>query len=275
MDFTATNVDNPHPDLVEIPLGGVPDAAADQWTAFNGDRVVRNVRQGTLTAFHPPAGVTARGEAVIVAPGGGMLVLAMAHEGFDVARHLASLGYSAYVLKYRVQPTPPQADGFAQACLAFYQDKMSRGFGKAQAHLETAPAVDDLIEAVDWIRQHEAPATGKVHVVGFSAGAKVCIDALDRFGSRPPLASAGLIYFSLDDPQLNGSHLPPLFTVLANDDPLFARGGFGLLQVWRDADRPLEFHLFKSGGHGFGNRQQGTTSDQWLTLYEAWLDSGI
>ncbi len=275
MDFSAQNVDNPHPDLAEVRLGVVPDAPADQWTEFSGDRVVRNVRQGTLTAFHPPAGVTARGEAVIVAPGGGMLVLAMSHEGIDVARHLANLGYSAYVLKYRVHPTPQDADGFAQACLAFYQDKMSRGFGKAEAHLETAPAVEDLIAAVDWIRQNETPATGKLHVVGFSAGAKVCIDALDHFGSRQPLASAGLIYFSLDAPQLDGSHLPPLFTVLAHDDPLFARSGFGLLQTWRDADRPLEFHLFKSGGHGFGNRRQGTTSDQWLTLYEAWLGSGI
>lgn len=275
MDFTTTNVDNPYPAIDEVRLGNLPDSPADQWTEFGGDRVVRNVRQAALITFHPPAGVATRGEAVIVAPGGGMLVLAMAHEGFDVARHLASLGYSAYVLKYRVQPTRPDAEGFAQECQAFYQDKMSRGFGKADPHLETGPAVDDLIAAVDWIRAHEAPATGKVHVVGFSAGAKVCIDALDRFESRPALASAGLIYFSLDDPRLNTSHLPPLFSVMANDDPLFSRSGFGLLQTWQDAGRPLEFHLFKAGGHGFGNRQQGTTSDQWLSLYVAWLDSGI
>jgi acetyl esterase/lipase len=272
MEFSAQNIANPFGTADDIALlTTVPAVADEQWTALNGDRVVRNVGTSTLIAFHPPAGVSPRGESVIVAPGGGMLVLAMEHEGFDVARHLAAQGYVAYVLKYRVLPTPPDCTAFLQACQAFYQDKMSRGFGKADAFLDTGLAVEDVLAAIDWIRGHAMPATGKLHFVGFSAGAKVGVDALAQAAVRQHLASIGLVYFSLAHPGWTATDLPPLFAAIANDDPLFAHSGFGLLQQWQDAGQSLEFHLFRDGSHGFGARQQGTTSDQWLALYVNWL----
>lgn len=271
MNFTANNIDQPVALCDEICLHSGGPSVADQWTEFNGEAVVRNVVCPTLIPFHPPAGVAHRGESVIVAPGGGMLVLAIENEGLDVARKLAAQGYSAYVLKYRVNTTPPEVDGFIQACLDFFQDKMSNGFGCADPHLETGQAVDDLLAAVAWVRTHGEPSHQKLHFVGFSAGAKVCIDALGHMEGPDTFSSIGLIYFSLSHPGLHGVDLPPLFTAMANDDPLFSRGGFGLLRRWQEAEQSLEFHLFKSGGHGFGVRRQGTTSDQWLDLYVNWL----
>ncbi len=267
MNFTAKNVGQPFALDDEILLHPVGPVAEDQWTEFNGEQVIRNVVTPTLICFRPPAGVPHCDESVIVAPGGGMLVLAIENEGIDVARKLALQGYTAYVLKYRVSPTPADADGFKKTCVDFFQDKMSNGFGCADPHLETPQAVDDLLAAVAWVRSHDMPTSRKLHFVGFSAGAKVCIDALDRMTSPDRFSSIGLIYFSLSHPGLHGVDLPPLFTAMANDDPLFSRSGFGLVRRWQEAERPLEFHLFKSGGHGFGMRRQGTTSDQWWDLY--------
>jgi acetyl esterase/lipase len=45
---------------------------------------------------------------------------------------------------------------------------------------------------------------------------------------------------------------PPLFIALAADDPFFANGGFGLIDSWRTAKKPVELHLYEQGGHGFG-----------------------
>jgi acetyl esterase/lipase len=274
MNFTANNIDQPVALCDEIRLHPGRSSVPDQWTEFNGEAVVRNVVSPTLIPIHPPAGVAHRGESVIVAPGGGMLVLSIENEGLDVARKLADQGYSAYVLKYRVNATPFGVEGFIKSCQDFFQDKMSNGFGCADPHLETGQAVNDLLAAVAWVRKHGEPSNQKLHFVGFSAGAKVCIDALGYMKSPDTFASIGLIYFSLSHPGLHGVDLPPLFTAMANDDPLFSLGGFGLLQRWQEAEQALEFHYFKSGGHGFGARRQGTTSDQWLDLYVNWLGQG-
>lgn len=276
MKFSAQNIACPFESTGDIALpASVPSLTQEQWIEFNGDRVVRNVGSPALIPFHPPAGVTPLGESVIVAPGGGMLVLAMEHEGFDVARQLADAGYTAYVLKYRLQPTPVDGDLFLQACNTFFQEKMSRGFGKADPFLETRRAVEDLQAAIDWIRTHAHPASDKLHLIGFSAGAKVGVDALQHAAVRQQLASIGLVYFSLARPVGIAADLPPLFAVLCNDDPLFSRSGFGLLEHWQSCGQALEFHLFEQGGHGFGARRQSLPCDQWLSLYLRWLEARI
>lgn len=82
-----------------------PGAQAETWTRAPTGREVRNVTQPMLVPVLPSAG-KANGTAVIVAPGGGFRGLAIDNEGFEVARGLAAEGVSAFVLKYRVFPTP-------------------------------------------------------------------------------------------------------------------------------------------------------------------------
>ena len=55
-----------------------------------------------------------------------------------------------------------------------------------------------------------------------------------------------------------------LFIALAADDPFFANGGYGLIDSWKAAKRPVEFHLFEQGGHGFGMYPKETTSTGWF-----------
>ena len=50
----------------------------------------------------------------------------------------------------------------------------------------------------------------------------------------------------------------------------------GLCDDWFNADRPLEYHLFNRGGHGFGMVPLGLPVDRWLDLFAAWLaDQGF
>lgn len=42
-----------------------------------------------------------------------------------------------------------------------------------------------------------------------------------------------------------------------------------MITAWQKAGRSVELHLYAQGGHGFGIRQQGTTSDLWAEQFYA------
>ena len=64
---------------------------------------------------------------------------------------------------------------------------------------------------------------------------------------------------------------PPLFVAIAVDDFLF-RGQFGLIESWYKAKRPVEFHLYQDGGHGFGMGYPGHPTHYWFEPFTHWLD---
>src|SRR5690606_6292836 len=64
---------------------------------------------------------------------------------------------------------------------------------------------------------------------------------------------------------------PPLFVALAADDGLFSNSGFGLIESWQKAARPVEFHYYERGGHGFGMYPKDTTSTGWFEAWVAWM----
>ena len=105
---TLDSMDHAPAGAVAIPLYGAstPGNLSDEIeTRFMGrETVVRNVAYPTLTPVMPAPG-TANGTAVIVAPGGGFSMLAMQNESWRVAQALAARGVTAYVLKYRLNPT--------------------------------------------------------------------------------------------------------------------------------------------------------------------------
>ena len=74
--------------------------------------MARNITTATLTPFFPKPD-KANGATVIVAPGGGFRWLSMGNEGWEVAEALAAQGVTAFVLKYRLHPTPASLDDFS------------------------------------------------------------------------------------------------------------------------------------------------------------------
>jgi acetyl esterase/lipase len=86
--------------------GSEPAKQAEIWNSMGAaGRAVRNVTRPTLTPYLPASG-KATGAAMIVAPGGAFLMLSVDSEGHQVAQWLADRGVAAFVLKYRLRPTP-------------------------------------------------------------------------------------------------------------------------------------------------------------------------
>lgn len=70
-------------------------------TGNNKIEILKGVAKPTLFVYLPdPAKAT--GSAVIICPGGGYQILAMSHEGYDIAKKLNEEGIAAFVLKYRL-----------------------------------------------------------------------------------------------------------------------------------------------------------------------------
>ena len=106
-------------------------------------------------------------------------------------------------------------------------------------------------------------------MVGFSAGAMLTLSTA-LYGQDAKPAFIGDIYGPLTTVTVPAD-APPLFIALAADDPFFANNGFGLIDSWRAAKRPVEFHLYEQGGHGFGMYQKETTSTGWFDAFARWL----
>jgi acetyl esterase/lipase len=102
----------PEPDAIPLGTGGVDgQELGESWFRQWGDPMARNISTATLTPFLPDPRI-ATGAAVIVAPGGGYLWLSMGNEGWEVAEALAARGIAAFVLKYRLRPTPERLEDF-------------------------------------------------------------------------------------------------------------------------------------------------------------------
>lgn len=44
-----------------------------------------------------------------------------------------------------------------------------------------------------------------------------------------------------------------------------------LSKAWKAADKPVELHMYKKGGHGFGMKKQNLPIDEWPEQYVEWL----
>ena len=259
---------------IVLGTGGVAGSTApESWFVQDGKPFVRNVSRATLTPVLPdPAKAT--GAAVIVAPGGGFLMLSMDNEGWSVAQALADRGIAAFVLKYRLRPTPGEIDQFyadVGAMFANAGDPDVR-MGPDDAVSGTADQIADARAAFALVRGR-ADAWGvdpaRVGMIGFSAGAMVTMVTVLGAPDVAP-AFIGPIYGSMEAVTVP-ANAPPLFAVIASDDPLFAGKGFGLLDAWQAAGKPVEFHMYERGGHGFGLGRADTTSTAWFPAFIDWL----
>jgi acetyl esterase/lipase len=263
------------PDAIPLGTGGVKDQPAkESWFRQWGEPMARNVTTATLTPFLPdPA--KANGAAVIVAPGGGFRWLSMNNEGWKVAKALADRGIAAFVLKYRLMPTPESLEGFKES---MNQTFAAAGSGTGAAsrprppnwdlsnQLEDAEAAYAMIvkRAKEWHVD-----TQRLGMIGFSAGAGLTMHST-LHSQTMKLAFIGPIYGAMGAVEVP-KDAPPLFAAIASDDFLF-RGEFGLIKSWYEAKRPVEFHLYQNGGHGFGLGYPDRTSNGWFPVFIHWLE---
>jgi len=220
-------------------------SAAEKW--------VRNVQRPTLEVY--PV-LRPNGTAVVIAPGGGFNILAIEHEGRDVARWFNQRGITAFVLRYRVGPRPGETE-------------------ETRRDLRLKAAVEDGIAAMKLVRQRAAEwqvQPNRIGLMGFSAGGALVVGVTTQAPPevRPDFAIP--IYTGLAGPYTVAPDAPPLFTAVTWDDSeRMVETATSLAANWKKAKRPAELHVFADGGHGFGMNRKNKASDQWLALLESWL----
>ncbi|GIX21478.1 MAG: hypothetical protein KatS3mg121_0261 [Gammaproteobacteria bacterium] len=109
----------------------------------------------------------------------------------------------------------------------------------------------------------------RIGMIGFSAGAGLTMQCA-LHSKKMRLAFIAPIYGAMD-PVAVPPNAPPMFVAIAADDFLF-RGRFGLIESWYRAGRPVEFHLYQDGGHGFGRGYPGHTTYWWFEAFSHWLE---
>jgi acetyl esterase/lipase len=221
--------------------------------------VVFNVVTPTLTAYLPER-TKATGTGVIIAPGGAFVALAISLESQGVARWLQQRGIAAFVLKYRIM------------------EKRGEGIPKNMNMDEAGKyGIADGIQAIKVVRQHAAEwgvSPDRVGLMGFSAGAMVTSGALlqQDAASRPNFAA--MIYggpFGVM-PAIPAK-LPPMFLAWAQDDDVALEPIVKFHEALTSAGHKPEVHIFSAGGHGFGMKKQGTSSDHWIDAFYYWLEA--
>ena len=231
-------------------------------------RVVYNVADPTLTVFRPKPEDSV-GTGVIICPGGAFFALSIDSEGFDVARWLVEKGITCFVLKYRLvecRTKDPTREVGQRGPL----DEVVAPIVKL--------ALGDGLMAIRHVRERAKQygvRSNRIGILGFSAGGTVA-------------ASVGLNYHRTSRPDFiapiylayawavkgNGvpSDAPPLFALAASDDELqLGPQSVEIYQNWIGAGKSAELHLFARGGHGFGMRRQGRTTDRWIERFHDWM----
>ncbi len=67
--------------------------------------------------------------------------------------------------------------------------------------------------------------------------------------------------------------LPPIFMAWAQDDAVALDAVVKFYEALKSAGDKPEAHIFSAGGHGFGMRKQGTSSDHWIDAFYYWLEA--
>jgi acetyl esterase/lipase len=267
-------------------LGGAPPERIKLWT---GDAPGAMGQQDedipTLDLYLAPPERSV-GTAVVVCPGGGYRILAIDHEGEQVARWWNSIGVSAFVLRYRLGPK--------------YRHPIELG---------------DAQRAVRWVRSRAGQfgvEPDRVGIMGFSAGGHLAssaatlfdkgqaaaADPIDRLSSRPDFAVLAYPVISLSteyvhqgsknnllgenpDPALVEhlstelqvtSETPPVFLFHTNEDTAVpAENSVLFYLALRRAKIPAELHVYERGPHGVGLAWSDAVLGSWSARLADWM----
>ncbi|MCC7496826.1 MAG: alpha/beta hydrolase [Bryobacterales bacterium] len=239
----------------------------------------------TLTIYLPDK-AKAAGSGVIICPGGGYSVLAMDHEGFQVADWYNRRGMAAFILKYRLGPR-------------YHHPAM----------------LNDAQRAIRWVRAHAAElgiSADRIGIMGFSAGGHLAssagthfdegepsaADPVNRAGSRPdflvlcypvisfttPYTHKGsmrhllgehpdpkLVEFLSSEKQVT-NRTPPTFLFHTDSDTGVPAENSVLFYLALRAHKvPAELHIYEQGPHGVGLAPGNPILGTWPARLEDWL----
>ena len=249
----------------------------------------RNIKNTTLSFYFSDK--TLNCTSILICPGGGYSILAMGHEGEDIAKWLNSFGVTGIVLKYRLPDT------------------------SLVTNKQLVP-VTDALEAIRLLRS-SAHSLGldsrKIGIMGFSAGGHLASTVLTHYEKETitnyPDVSArpdfGILVYPVISMTENITHngsrnkllgpypeettiryfsgeknvdfqTPPVFMVHAEDDQTVKiENSIKFFEALNKANVPAELHIYPFGGHGFGLAKDKPGISHWPELCKNWLKNVI
>lgn len=250
---------------------------------YDGVRV-RNVSEAEMYVYLPEKEINT-GAAVVICPGGGYMIEAMDHEGYEIAEWLKSKGVAGIVLKYRLPYGHHEIpSGDARQTMRIVRmnakewginpDKIGIAGSSAGGHLAaTAGTRFDTgkKESTCPIEQVSCRPDFMLllyPVISFK-------EEFGHMGSRTNLIGSGNKW-ELVEKYSNELHVspqtPPTFLVLADNDKSVApRNSIEFYLQLKENNIPAEMHIFQEGGHGFGIRKNNLPADNWPNLFFDWM----
>jgi acetyl esterase/lipase len=262
----------------DVGIKGQEAARIHQSPIVGPTRLITNVTRPTLTVYRPPADKNT-GTAMLICPGGGYWDLYWELEGEEVAAWLNSVGMTGIILKYRCPRRP----------------------GEVERDPPIGPRIDAQ-RAVSLVRSR-AEEWGidpkRIGMVGFSAGGHLAlatatgfekrryepIDAADAISCRPDFAVLCYPGYLKGDGKdeirpglLIPAGTPPIFLAHASDDGPHhggsdAENSVVMYLALKRAGIPAELHVYATGDHDFGVRQNEKLPSSWTRLCVNWLRS--
>ncbi|MEL0074249.1 MAG: alpha/beta hydrolase [Flavobacteriaceae bacterium] len=278
----------------EYPLWekGIPgqiksDEVKEYSTGGTAEEILRvhQVTEPTLKAYFPSKEL-ANGAAVVICPGGGYRILAIDHEGYQIAEWLNSLGIAAFVLKYRLpdarimkDPSVGPLQDVQKALRTVRQNAQKWNIDSTQIGIMGFSAGGHL--AASLASHYQANVYEEATAISARPDFSILIYPVISFdqtmthsGSRENLigknpTEAQIAYFS-NELQINKNTPPTLLIHSVDDEVVPVENSLAYLKQLKKYKVESELHIFSDGGHGYGLGRGGTHS-LWSKNAENWL----
>lgn len=218
------------------------------------------------------------GMAIIMCPGGGYALLAMNHEGHDMAPWLNAQGITYIVLKYRMP----------------------------NGHYEVP--LSDAEQAIRLVRRHAKEwniRPDRIGIMGASAGGHLAASLATLYSSEETRPDFQVLLYPVISMQTGVTHggsrqnllgkepsqeltekftlekqvnerTPQAFLVLSADDrSVPPANGIHYFEALLQHQVPATLHVYPTGGHGWGFRDAFPYKHQWTGELEKWLREGL
>lgn len=238
----------------------------------------------SLTIYLPKSNGVHSG--VVVCPGGGYGMLAMDHEGRQIAEWLNAREVAAFVLRYRLGPRyhHPIELGDAQRALRF-----------VRFHAADYGVAGDKIGIWGFSAGGHLASTAGTH---FDAGNATAAEPIDRLSSRPDFMILAYPVISFTTPYTHRGSLrnllgdnpdPKLVASLSNETQVTSQTPPAFLfhtstdsgvppensvlfyLALRKAGVPAEMHIYERGDHGVGLAPADPILSTWPKRLEDWM----
>jgi acetyl esterase/lipase len=236
--------------------------------------------------IYPAERDKANGAGVVICPGGGYGILAVDHEGTQVARFLNRLGVTAFVLKYRLAPRYHHP--------APMQD-VQRALQYVRSHADEFKIVPHRIGVMGFSAGGHLASTAATHVLDAQPDSD---DPIERVSSRPDFAVLAYPVITMtqdfghagskrnllgENPSDELSKLmsnelqvtnrtPPTFLFHTGDDTgVPVENSIAFYAACRRNKVPAELHVYQLGPHGVGLAPGDAALNTWKDRLADWL----